>query len=104
MKKYIGICCLLAIAFIAGCIDDRGNYDYVSSSEVFPVKITGLDTTYNCLVGDVLRATPTVTGVEGENNLKYTWFVYERHAYGKEDTVGHTKDLEWLVDVEVDSY
>ena len=62
MKKYIGIYCLLVITFIAGCIDDRGNYDYISSDEVFPVKITGLDTSFNCLVGDVLRVTPIVTG------------------------------------------
>lgn len=105
MRKYIGICCLLAMAFIAGCIDDRGNYDYIPSSEVFPVEITGLDTSYDCLVGDILRAKPTVTGVEGEKNLKYTWFVYQRGvAFSKEDTLCHTKDLEWLVDCDVNSY
>ena len=105
MRKYIGICCLLAMAFIAGCIDDRGNYDYIPSSEVFPVEITGLDTNYDCLVGDILRAKPTVTGVEGEKNLKYTWFVYQRGvAFSKEDTLCHTKDLEWLVDCDVNNY
>ena len=68
MKKYIGIYCLLVITFIAGCLDARGNYDYISSDEVFPVKITGLDTSFNCLVGDVLRVTPIVTGsfISGE--------------------------------------
>ena len=105
MKKYIEICCLLAIVFIAGCIDDRGNYDYIPSGEVFPVKITGLDTSFNCLVGDVIHATPTVTGVEGEKNLKYTWFVYQRGvAFSAEDTLCHTKDLEWLVDRDVNNY
>lgn len=105
MKKYIGICCLLVIAFIAGCIDDRGNYDYIPSSEVFPVKITGLDTSYDCLVGDVIRAKPVVTGIEGEKDLKYTWFVYQRSvAYSVEDTLCHTKDLEWLVDRDVNNY
>lgn len=105
MKKYIEMCCLLTIAFIAGCIDDRGNYEYISSSEIFPLKITGLDTSFNCLVGDVIRVTPTVTGVEDEKNLKYTWFVYQRGiAYSAEDTVCHTKDLEWLVNCDVNNY
>lgn len=105
MRKYIGICCLLAIAFIVGCIDDRGNYDYIPSNEVFPVKITGLDTNYECLIGDIIRATPTVTGIEGEKDLKYTWFVYERGvALSKEDTICHTKDLEWVVNRDVNLY
>lgn len=105
MKKYIGIYCLLVITFIAGCIDDRGNYDYISSDEVFPVKITGLDTSFNCLVGDVLRVTPIVTGVEGMKNLKYTWFLYQRGiAYSAEDTLCHTKDLEYWVNCDVHNY
>ena len=103
MKKYIGICCLLAMAFIAGCIDDRGNYDYIPSSEVFPVKITGLDTSYDCLVGDTIRARPVVTGAD--KDLKYTWFVYQRGvAFSAEDTLCHTKDLEWLVVRDVNTY
>ena len=105
MKKYIGIYCLLVITFIAGCIDDRGNYDYISSDEVFPVKITELDTSINCLVGDVLRVTPIVTGVEGMKNLKYTWFLYQRGiAYSAEDTLCHTKDLEYWVNCDVHNY
>lgn len=105
MRYYIGICCMLAIAFLAGCIDDRGNYDYIPSSEVFPVKITGLDTSYECLVGDTICATPIVTGIDGEHDLQYTWFVYQRGvAFSKEDTLCHTKDLEWLVDCDVNNY
>ena len=105
MKKYIEIACLLAIAFIAGCIDDRGNYDYVPANEVFPVKISGLDTSFDCMVGDVIRAMPTVKGVEGEQDLKYTWYVYQRGvAFSAEDTIAHTKDLEWLVDRDVNTY
>lgn len=105
MRKYIGIACLWAMALIAGCIDDRGNYDYLPSSEVFPVKITGLDTSYDCLVGDVIRATPVVTGAENERDLKYTWFTYlQTVAYSAEDTLCYTKDLEWLVDAEVNNY
>lgn len=105
MRKYIGIYCLLAMAFIVGCIDDRGNYDYIPSDKVFPVEITGLDTSYDCLVGDIIRATPIVTGVDGEKDLKYTWFVYQREvALSEEDTLCHTKDLEWLVDCDVNNY
>lgn len=105
MKKYIELFCLLAIAFVAGCIDDRGNYDYVPTDEVFPVKITGLDTSYDCLVGDVIRATLEVSGVEGLKDLKYTWYVYQRGvAISAEDTLCHTKDLEWLVNCDVNNY
>lgn len=105
MKKYIEIACLLAIAFIAGCIDDRGNYDYVPANEVFPVKISRLDTSFDCMVGDVIRAMPTVKGGEGEQDLKYTWYVYQRGvAFSAEDTIAHTKDLEWLVDRDVNTY
>lgn len=105
MKKYIEICCLLVMMFVIGCIDDRGNYDYIPLSEVFPVKITGVDTSYDCLVGDVIRVTPVVSGIDGEKDLKYTWFVYRRGiAYSDEDTLCHTKDLEWLVDCDVNNY
>ncbi|MCB6974848.1 MULTISPECIES: PKD-like family lipoprotein [Butyricimonas] len=105
MKKYIEIGCLLVMVFIAGCIDDKGNYDYISSGEVFPVKISGLDSSFNCLVGDLLQLTPVVTGIEGERNLKYTWFLYRRGiAYSVEDTLCHTKDLKWLVNCDVNNY
>lgn len=105
MKKYIELFCLLAIAFVAGCIDDRGNYDYIPMDEVFPVKITGLDTSYDCLVGDVIRATPEVSGVDGGKDLKYTWYVYLRGiAFSAEDTLCHTKDLNWLVNCDVNIY
>ena len=69
------------------------------------MKITGLDTSFNCLVGDVLRVTPIVTGVEGMKNLKYTWFLYQRGiAYSAEDTLCHTKDLEYWVNCDVHNY
>lgn len=105
MKNIVKTIALSTILWLAGCIDDRGNYDYIPVDEVFPVRISGLDTTFDCLVGDIVRVEPIVTGIDGEKDLKYTWFVYQRGvAFSKEDTLCHTKNLEWLVDCDVHSY
>lgn len=103
MKKYIGI--ILAILWMTGCIDDRGNYDYIPSDEVFPVSIDGADTTFTCYVGDTVRISPAVSGTDNMNDLKYTWFLYQRGvAMSDEDTLAHTKDLTWRVDCDVNNY
>lgn len=99
------IWCMVVMVYVTGCIDDRGNYDYLSSDVVLPIMISGPDTSFNCLIGEVLRLEPIVTGMDSESDLKYTWFVCQRGvAYSKEDTIGYCQELEWLVDSDVSDY
>ncbi|MFR3329867.1 MAG: PKD-like family lipoprotein [Odoribacter splanchnicus] len=104
MKKYIGITCILAILFIAGCIDDRGNYDYLPSDEVWSVKISGLLSADTCLVGDELKLEPVITGDGDLENLKYSWFLYPTVASGAEDTLSHDKTLDWVVNCDLGTW
>ncbi len=104
MKKNIWIGCMLAWIIIAGCIDDRGNYDYRLTDEIWPVKISGLEA-MDCQVGDQLNLTPTITGTENMENLKYSWFLYTSGvAMSKEDTLSHEKELNWQISREAGSY
>lgn len=104
MKKQIEIICMLALLFMAGCIDDRGNYDYLTSDEVWPVTILGLASADTCLVGDRLQLEPVVTGAENLENLKYSWFLYTTFASGKEDTLNHEKNLDWVVNSDLGTF
>jgi len=104
MKKYIGIICISLLWFITGCIDDRGNYEYLPSDEVWPVKISGLASADTCLVGDELKMEPELTGAGNLENLKYSWFLFPTGASGKEDTLSHEKNQNWVVNCDLGTW
>lgn len=105
MKKNIGLTCMLAWMFIAGCIDDRGNYDCQQTSDVWPVVISGLESEYDRVIGDQLKLTATVEGAENMENLKYTWFLHVKGlAFSQEDTLSRGKELDWHIAREAGTY
>lgn len=96
--------CMLALASLIGCIDDRGNYDYLSKEDVMPIQISGLEDSYQTLIGDKLKLTATVAGDEGMDNVEYGWYLFQTVVAEKRDTLGYGRQLDWTVDCESGFY
>lgn len=100
----IGIFLLLTGFY--GCIDDRGNYDYLSREEVMPVSIDGLqDTTVEIM--SVLKIAPVITGMTDESKYSYLWYAANSQTAGlapTRDTLSLTRDLEFPVTYESGTY
>lgn len=109
MKKNgleLGILFLFAGMF-GGCIDDRGNYSYLSENTVMPAEITlAKDTTLE--VGNTYRLEASVKGDENVRNLRYMWYIYADNAVGaargRRDTLGFGKKLDFTVNYDPGSY
>ncbi|HJF69870.1 MAG TPA: hypothetical protein K8V05_03850 [Butyricimonas virosa] len=102
MKNRIYMFALLVASLVMGCIDDKGNYDYVPVDELFPVAISGLKDEVDVLVGEELKLTATVQGDEQLENLRYAWFL--NAGTGMRDTLGYGKELNYKVELESATY
>ena len=95
---------LFAMVMAGACIDDRGNYDYLPERAVMPAVISGLEDSYAFELGSGYRLTATVDSVEGMENLRYMWYMYEAVASGKRDTLGYGKTLDFKADYKSGKY
>lgn len=108
MKKNIfNFSFTLLMAFALGaCIDDKGNYDYSDADEIFPVQIEGMDEDITVSQGAVLKITPTVVN-DDPSRYSYSWIITEKETAGalpKKWIVADTKDLEYTVGLDVNTY
>lgn len=94
--------CLLLIFILicSGCINDRGNYDYIPQEKLFPVVIKGLpaDTSFRIWTDVVLEA--DVRGLDDKSDYEFTWYSYTKEATGyipKRDTLGKTQTLNFTM-------
>ncbi len=71
MKRlFIYIVTVMAL-FIAGCYEDKGNYDY---DTVPQVSVSGIEKSYDFYVGSQETITPTVTWTNGKpDKVSYAW-------------------------------
>ena len=79
-------CLLLVLLALAGCYDDKGNYDY---EEVPLISIENIDASYSCLRNaDALEIRPKITSsIEGEiapDNPNYEYSCRLGNASGKQ--------------------
>lgn len=73
MKKNSLYLYILLIPFLTGCIEDKGNYNYISANEVMPITIQGLDTALQIVQGDTLHLSPQLKGIKDTNSYNYEW-------------------------------
>lgn len=98
-SDYIFYLYLCMAAVCLGCYDDKGNYDYLGPEEVMPVKIDGLNIGYSLGMLSSLHLEPEVTGMDAEENYKFTWYYSSLSSNIKHrDTLALTRNL----DVEFD--
>ena len=71
MKRlFVYIITVMAL-FIAGCYEDKGNYDY---DTVPQVSVSGIEKSYDFYVGSQETITPTVTWTNGKpDKVSYAW-------------------------------
>lgn len=98
---------VLGILLLVACYEDKGNYDYLTGDEVLPVKINGLEDSYeNLKVLDSLKLVPDITGMDDESNYWFTWYLNSSGMSYKNtrDTVALTRDLDVAFDCEAGEY
>ena len=95
---------LSVLLALASCIDDKGNYDYLSEKEVLPGTISGLKESYSVLFGDVVHFEVNVKGAENKDNIRYMWYIYSVPNSRSRDTLGYGLSLDWHVEQSTGSY
>ena len=112
LEKTIGYVFAVTL-LLAGCLDDKGNYDYdFDSVEEIKIDTSGIDATvlYGAWnVGDVKRLAPKVTYSHPER-LAYYWLMMDAHyapvtvgnseVYPPADTIGREAELEYTIALE----
>lgn len=96
--KYLYLLSLLMLGI--SCIDDTGNYEYVSENDVFPITISGLPDKHSVVQSEVLHFVPEVKIGENPGRYTYSWFITEGTTGGVLPTrryLADTKDLDYQV-------
>lgn len=92
------VCVLSLLLCSLSCIDDTGNYDYISEKEALPVTILGLPDKYSIVRSEVLHFTPEVKIRGDSERYTYSWFITEGTTDGIRPSrrfLADTKDLEY---------
>lgn len=94
---------LTALLVTSSCYDDKGNYKYTAISDI---DIEGIENSYVRLAAvDRYNIKPTITTSYPENELVYTWEVWDSES--KRDTIAHGpeyKDLDEIVGIAPGTY
>ena len=93
-KMVVLLCCFAQSLFV-GCIDDPGNYEYVSEDELFPVTIAPLKDMYQVYQGDSLVIIPVFESMDNEGRYQYKWFV--SNSDREISLLGENKDFKDVV-------
>lgn len=80
LNKIKRIPVVLIVIMLSSCIDDKGNYNYLSLDELMPVSIEKLEAKYNVYQGGRLRIDPVFTAIDDENRYTYTWYAMVRRS------------------------
>ncbi len=106
MKKRIFIIGLCSLIF-ASCIEDSGNYTYLSEKEVLPVVISGIDENITAKQGGQLKLLPNVSIAGDESRYTYRWYATDRISAGalpKKFEIGSSRNLDLTVNLPVGQY
>lgn len=105
IEKYIIIIAFLSITY--GCIEDKGNYDYLSSSEIMPLEIKNLQEEITIEVGNTLTIEPDIINMKDPDKYIYEWYVMENKAtnnYSTRKDIGNSKNLSYKVELDPGSW
>ena len=96
MKKInITIRLFMLMLLASSCVNDLGNYNYISPEELLPISVSGLkDTTV--IINTELNITPVIANMDNEGRYEYLWFVTPTTTAGSlpvRDTLAQTKNL-----------
>lgn len=103
--KYLFLFGLLLLG--ASCINDSGNYDYISENEILPVTISGLPERYSIGRSELLHFAPEVKMGKESERYTYSWFITEATTTGMYPSRRHladTKDLNYEVLLDAGSW
>lgn len=102
MKKLYFLSLLLLIG-LAGCYEDKGNYDY---DEPYQIDVEGMEDKYvKIALVDSVNVNPQLTPADAEYDC--FWGVYLTNVQGyapKLDTICYTRELHYKVDLEPGTY
>ena len=73
----IGIGLITSLQGVQSCIDDRGNYSYISNEELLPVTISGFEDT-TVIIRSTLNITPVLENMDDESRYIHLSFGYGR--------------------------
>ena len=104
MKKIFTIIICLSCLMVS-CVEDTGNYNYLSVEDVTPVKIDGIDTRLEVIINNKLDVNPIVTGIDDENDYSYLWYIMNNPSPQEQlsgtimwsDTIGREKNLSHVI-------
>lgn len=91
---------IFILALVCSCIDDKGNYTYLSSSDIMPIEISGLEKEMTIEVDSTLHLTPELLNMDNPDKYTYEWYVMEYNVAGKAPErrdIGQEKDLNYKV-------
>ena len=98
---------VMALTLFQSCYEDEGNYDY---TELSAIEIEGIETSYSKRkLVDTLNIPVTINTEYDQENLKYTWFIYNESKVDyinavPVDTISREKDLSYLVAADPGNY
>lgn len=87
------------------CMEDLGNYKYVSPADLISIEIDSLESNYYFKTQAVESCRPVIKGMDNEENYQFTWYYLRQgEKLEKADTLSHTKELVWQVACEPGYY
>jgi hypothetical protein len=89
------------ILLLSGCYDDKGNYEYISTDELMPVRIEGLsEETIIVLANSLLEVKPQLVNDDPD---RYTYLWYTIVSYSKE-ILSTERDLSVICNLPLGEY
>lgn len=82
---------------MAGCVDDKGNYDYEAAGDITPIITTGIEPSYTAIMLNQLVIEPQIEG--SDEDYEFYWVTYPSGVttIGKRDTIGTERKLDYTV-------
>lgn len=102
----IGIGLITSLQGVQSCIDDRGNYSYISNEELLPVTISGFEDT-TVIIRSTLNITPVLENMDDESRYIHLWYAAPSVTAGftpQRDTLSLKRDLSFEVTYESGTY
>ena len=102
----IGLGLLMLFQGTQSCIDDRGNYSYISKEELLPVTISGFEDT-TVVIRSTLNITPILENMDDESRYIHLWYAAPSVTAGfapQRDTLSLKKELSFDVTYESGTY
>ena len=80
----------MALACLASCIDDKGNYTYIPSEDMLPISISvpeiGEDDDFiRAVKGEELHLTANVSGLDGSDKYSFLWYAFPNNTNATTD-------------------